>query len=314
MTMPSDSITELHDLLERLVERQFTADDRIRLNALLAQGPVTRQYYRDFFWLHCELEIQGGVPAFDPLAAATLGHDAPLLRPPAVAHAWAPSVPVVPVPEQSSMATQSFGYGLLAYALCGLLLATGLFAAWMRTSSMPAGVPAVAQNAARPAHGGNESAVSGNPERSSLAAHGTGDSKPSSPTAGVDLRGKLITITGGSRQIHYQQGADVTLQAPVRYVADTGRSGSLIEGTLMVSVARSGTFTLRAPRMTISATDAEFGIEIHPSGRGMGASLPRQAPTADAAAARRRGCPANRASSRTNRCSSLTAAPAASPR
>ena len=212
MTMPSDSIAELHELLERLVERQFTADDRIRLNALLAQGPVTRQYYRDFFWLHCELEIQGGVSSFDPLAAATLGHDAPLVHPPAVAHAWAPSVPAAPVPEQSSMAAQSFGYGLLAYALCALLLVIGLFTVWMWTSSRPAGVPAVAHTAARPVHGRNESAASASPERSSLAAHRAGDSKPSSPTEGADLRGKLITITGGSRGIHYQQGSDVTLQ------------------------------------------------------------------------------------------------------
>ena len=56
---PRDWMSELSDLLERLVERALTADDRIRLNALLAQGVEGRRYYRDYMRLH------GGLRAAD---------------------------------------------------------------------------------------------------------------------------------------------------------------------------------------------------------------------------------------------------------
>ena len=58
MNMQNDCIAELHELLEGLVEQQLTADEKVRLNALLAQDPINRRYYRDFCRLHWDLMSQ----------------------------------------------------------------------------------------------------------------------------------------------------------------------------------------------------------------------------------------------------------------
>ena len=66
MIPTADWTPELDALLERLIDGVFTADDRRRLNALLAQGDGPRRYYRGYMRLHYGLEWRIGEPDFQP--------------------------------------------------------------------------------------------------------------------------------------------------------------------------------------------------------------------------------------------------------
>ena len=60
--MPQDWKQELDGLLERLIDGEFNADDRARLNAVLAEGREQRRYYRGYMRLHYGLEWRVGEP------------------------------------------------------------------------------------------------------------------------------------------------------------------------------------------------------------------------------------------------------------
>ena len=57
-----DWMAELEALLERLIDGEFDALDRTRLNVLLAQGEAPRRYYRGYMRLHHGLEWRIGEP------------------------------------------------------------------------------------------------------------------------------------------------------------------------------------------------------------------------------------------------------------
>ena len=145
MSARSDCTLELHDLLERLVERELTATDWTRLNALLAEGPMLRRYYRDFFRLHCELEseFQADISVFGSQVTGALGHGAPLSRPPAAAAA--PLVPPISTVHQPVAVLHGFfGGAILSYAFVALLMGVGVLGAWT-WNSRPGIVPSLGQ-------------------------------------------------------------------------------------------------------------------------------------------------------------------------
>ena len=123
MSEPRDWMSELSDLFERLVERTLTADDRIRLNALLAQGVEVRRYYRDYMRLHGALELRIAGPAAGPFDLKSCGSVQSPRCLSAVAAAAATRVPPISTVRQPvAFLHGSFGGAILSYAFAALLM------------------------------------------------------------------------------------------------------------------------------------------------------------------------------------------------
>ena len=125
---PRDWMSELSDLLERLVERALTADDRIRLNALLAQGVEGRRYYRDYMRLHGALELRIAGPAAGPFDLKSCGS---VQSPSCVSGVAAALVPPNSTVHQPVAVPHGFfGGAILSYAFAASLMVIGVLAAW----------------------------------------------------------------------------------------------------------------------------------------------------------------------------------------
>ena len=117
---------DLDALLEKLIEGEFTAADRDRLNEILAGGREPRRYYRGYMRLHYGLEWRIGKPDLQGRLASGIAR--PADGPPSVT-------------GHSTLGP--FGRLPLSYAIASVVLGAIIAAvwAWQVISSLPA-VPA----------------------------------------------------------------------------------------------------------------------------------------------------------------------------
>ncbi len=275
MTPAADWTAELEALLERLIDGEFTAADRVRLNALLAGGEAPRRYYRGYMKLHAGLEWRTGEGHRQPAVfkrPAEIPAPAPLCAP-IVIHAS----PACPPPFSSVLGGWLFSYGVAT-----LLTGVAILGAWAYKVSHDYGVAKPSPSAVETFAGPEKQPdIVGQITAAADCRWADSEMARSSSTPAVAL-GRKYDLAAGLLEITYQTGARVILQGPCTYEVDSPSSGFLSLGKLTAQVEKSelqepeskssdpsslilhpsSLFSVRTPTATVTDLSTAFGVEV----------------------------------------------------
>jgi hypothetical protein len=269
MTTTPEWMSELPLLLARLVDGDFTAEDRIRLNNLLRQGDLPRRYYRGYMELHAIFEWQLSrqnetetVKQWTPIVTNQL----PLLdssRLPII-HVETPSAPTssgsgLPLPTTFSYLSSGW---LASYLVATVILGMGLAAMAIVPMSQPTQVAIHIQRAMEQ----KRTVV----PRADIVGRITGmvdcklnDSEEVVNGDHVSL-GKKYSLASGLMEITYDTGAKVILQGPVTYEVESKNGGFMAVGKLTgkIETPQAKGFAVRTPTALVTDLGTEFGVEV----------------------------------------------------
>jgi hypothetical protein len=274
MSGPQDWMAELNDLLERLVEHRLTAEDRTRLNALLAQGVEPRRYYRDYLRLHCALELRIGGPGFEPGSAGPseeciggeMQSEATDAQGSAISDCKCEidKTAATRVPSLTSpffLLPSMTGGAVLCYAMTLLVLAAGLTAAqfWTLADDSQQLVSSIASSPIQVVSAPNPGPSGPGPIVIATVTGTSGcrwaDASPAARPAEQVIIGHTYALVSGLLEIRYNTGAKVILEGPAVFSADRTNGGAL----------RFGKLTVLAPKFDRAKLARDEAARNHPA-------------------------------------------------
>ena len=237
--------SELPPLLARLVDGQFTPEDRIRLNAILRQGDLPRRYYRGYMELHATFEWQ--ITRQNVTEAACPWTPDATRQPPAPPASRQcrldlESPPVLPFLNTAVPAPAAFFTGWpAAYLVATLIVAIGLVVGALVHVSQPSQIvtpfsPHLSPRSPLP------SVVARITGMVDCVWEGAGFGVQGSEAANQKSEiishnsplhlGDRLALKSGLLELIYDTGARVILQGPVTYEVESPAGGYLSLGKL----------------------------------------------------------------------------------
>jgi hypothetical protein len=273
MHPPADWMAEMHDLLEVLLsDEPFSESDRLRLNALLANGKEQRAYFITYMDVHSCLAWNGVQESRhwnDEIVGMTdqSTHNVPLPPMPlAQAICNAPlEIPSTPLHHVAGYLSSGWPMAYLVATvttILGLLLCANL-----QISPMAARIgPNAAQHA-------TSVDAKKSPSLTVASITDMADCQWAEPKR-VPLGntriscGQEFAINSGLIEITYDTGAKVILQGPVTYGVESDNGGYLAIGKMTgkVTTKSAAGFTVRTPTAIVTDLGTEFGVEVAKDG------------------------------------------------
>jgi hypothetical protein len=265
---------ELGELLANLLEDRLDDSGRERLTELLRDNPTAQAVYLDYIAIHafcrmeysCVSDLPEDQPAeCDPLWEECCSADEyAILEEPDDSRPVKVSEDPFPVtPDLLAERGEESSPGITWEGLLPWLAAVAAFAAVVFGISrweLPAALDPVAENGEQPLPAAWISFLHEVEWAPGQLAYGWGGSL----TAGRTLR-----LQSGLVRLVFSSGAEVLLQGPVSFTAETAELGRLHQGKLVAraETERARGFTIRTPTAQIVDLGTEFGVFVDAQGR-----------------------------------------------
>ena len=221
----------MHDLLDRLLDGDFSEADRLRLNELLAAGTEQRRYYLTYMDVHSRLAWDAGRRGNDPWA--TMNAEVPQAA--SAVSTGCPSFIIRHLPGLSL---------LLSYGFAAILFAVAVLAAWTWTPAGSEPRPEIVrfeiiQSVHAPAPSPALAVVKPNTPLIATVT-GTLDCQWAHPEKRAsDAAAGRLAIASGLIELTYNTGVKVVLQGPAEYQLEWPNGGILTQGKVIVRIEES---------------------------------------------------------------------------
>ncbi len=276
MNSKQEQCDELQPLLTALFDERMTAEEEMRLGAILRDNAEARQIYQDYCWTHALLRYELGGSEETTSSAR---HDESAVADTEISlqekeEALLNDVCPAPVVPQ--------GYSFLSTAVHGtigffsqelpfsLLIATVLtsFGLWFASMIYVSNPDKIAKDLTPPTLSSPGPALNLVGRITGMADVKWADRSTEAFCGAHVSMGRKYALTSGLMEITYNTGAKVILQGPVTYHVESKNGGFLPIGKLTgkVEVETAKGFSIRTPTATVTDLGTEFGVEVSQEG------------------------------------------------
>lgn len=239
--------SEFEQLLRNLLDGRLTADDRKRLDGLLAGNASLRSRYV----AHCQLHalLKDPAPSIGGTGALALTDDAIEASRIAFSETQPASRSVRRVPRVA-----------WAGVAAAVIAMVAIFTKWRDSAQTEYTVESQAARVVSFPIGGD---VVARLSQVAGARFAPGIVQDETPPAGAELRAGLYHLESGLVRIEYDSGAQVLVQAPARFKLIDRKSVELFDGRVsaFVTAAAAG-FTVNTPSAAIVDFGTAFGVDV----------------------------------------------------